>query len=145
MTSRAQEIVVLNGPAGVGKSTVSLHLRELVPGTVAIEGDSLRAFVPGDALILAAVRPIARQRCSRPRISRWARRASSSITHLSCAPRLFPKRARDQGCVRATAFTFAGAARDVRRARARTAGAHASRVSAVHECHAEIHENLDHL
>jgi predicted kinase len=45
----AQEVIVLNGPAGVGKSTVSQHLRELVPGTVAISGDALRSFVPGNA------------------------------------------------------------------------------------------------
>jgi predicted kinase len=45
----AQEVIVLNGPAGVGKSTVSQLLRELVPGTVAISGDALRSFVPGNA------------------------------------------------------------------------------------------------
>jgi predicted kinase len=46
---KAREVIVLNGPAGVGKSTVSQHLRELVPGTVAISGDALRSFVPGNA------------------------------------------------------------------------------------------------
>jgi predicted kinase len=45
----SQHVIVLNGPAGVGKSTVSQHLRELLPGTVAIEGDALRSFVPGNA------------------------------------------------------------------------------------------------
>jgi len=45
----AQEIIVLNGPAGVGKSTVSSHLRGIVAGTVAISGDHLRNFTPDDA------------------------------------------------------------------------------------------------
>lgn len=39
-------LVVLNGPPGVGKTTVSRLLADLLPGTVRIEGDRLRAFVP---------------------------------------------------------------------------------------------------
>src|SRR5690348_15023803 len=44
-----QSIVVLNGPAGVGKTTVSRHLMALIPGTVLIPGDVLREFAPVDA------------------------------------------------------------------------------------------------
>src|SRR5437773_2231819 len=43
------EIVVLNGPPGVGKTTVAACLRGLLPGTVVIEGDALRAFTPQNA------------------------------------------------------------------------------------------------
>jgi chloramphenicol 3-O-phosphotransferase len=42
-------ILLLNGPAGVGKSTVADHLAELSPGTVCIHGDMLRSFAPADA------------------------------------------------------------------------------------------------
>ncbi|MFO0619235.1 MAG: ABC transporter ATP-binding protein, partial [Polyangiaceae bacterium] len=40
------EIVIINGPPGVGKTTVSRCLSALLPGTVCIEGDRLRAFAP---------------------------------------------------------------------------------------------------
>ncbi len=50
MDPRNQEIILLTGPAGVGKSTVTRHLRGLLQGTVAISGDALRAFAPDDAL-----------------------------------------------------------------------------------------------
>ena len=43
------EVVVLNGPPGVGKSTVAAVLRAFVPGTVAISGDALRDFAPPNA------------------------------------------------------------------------------------------------
>jgi len=42
-------IVVINGPPGVGKTTVSKALAKLRPGTVCIHGDQLRAFAPEDA------------------------------------------------------------------------------------------------
>lgn len=45
----APRLVVLNGPPGVGKSSVARQLRDLRPGTVAIEGDALRAFVSDQA------------------------------------------------------------------------------------------------
>jgi predicted kinase len=43
------EVVIINGPPGVGKTTVSRVLASLVPGTVCIRGDDLRAFSPIDA------------------------------------------------------------------------------------------------
>jgi chloramphenicol 3-O-phosphotransferase len=43
------EVIVINGPPGVGKSSVTTALRGLVPGTVAISGAELRAFAPPDA------------------------------------------------------------------------------------------------
>jgi predicted kinase len=43
------EIVVINGPPGVGKTTVATALSALQPGTVQICGDELRAFAPPDA------------------------------------------------------------------------------------------------
>jgi hypothetical protein len=42
-------IIVINGPPGVGKTTVSKALAKLVSGTVCIHGDHLRAFAPEDA------------------------------------------------------------------------------------------------
>jgi len=42
-------VIVLNGPRGVGKTTVLSHLCTLLAGTVAINGDQLRAFAPPDA------------------------------------------------------------------------------------------------
>jgi chloramphenicol 3-O-phosphotransferase len=42
-------IILLNGPAGVGKSSVAAHLAVLAPGSVSIRGDDLRAFAPADA------------------------------------------------------------------------------------------------
>jgi len=43
------EVIILNGPPGVGKTAVAAALRSLVPGTVSISGDELRAFAPPDA------------------------------------------------------------------------------------------------
>jgi chloramphenicol 3-O-phosphotransferase len=42
-------IIVINGPPGVGKTSVSKALTGLLPGTVCIHGDHLRAFAPEDA------------------------------------------------------------------------------------------------
>lgn len=44
-------VIMLNGPAGVGKTTVAAHLARLVPGSVCIRGDDLRAFAPADARV----------------------------------------------------------------------------------------------
>lgn len=44
-----KELVLLNGPAGVGKTTVSRSLAAKLDGTVCISGDDLRAFAPSDA------------------------------------------------------------------------------------------------
>jgi len=43
------EVIVINGPPGIGKSSVTAQLRTLAPGTVAISGAELRAFAPPDA------------------------------------------------------------------------------------------------
>jgi predicted kinase len=43
------EVVIINGPPGVGKTTVSKILADLLPGTVCISGDDLRAFAPNNA------------------------------------------------------------------------------------------------
>jgi ABC-type branched-subunit amino acid transport system ATPase component len=42
-------VVLLIGPAGVGKTTVARHLRDLRPASIAIAGDDLRAFSPDGA------------------------------------------------------------------------------------------------
>lgn len=42
-------VVVINGPAGVGKTTISKHLASSFPGTVSISGDAVRDFSPSDA------------------------------------------------------------------------------------------------
>ena len=42
-------IVIVNGPPGVGKTTVCKAIAKLRPGTVCIHGDDLRAFAPADA------------------------------------------------------------------------------------------------
>ncbi|MEI9941286.1 MAG: AAA family ATPase [Pseudomonadota bacterium] len=42
------EVVIVNGPPAAGKTTVTAELRLLLPGTVAISGDALRAFAPAD-------------------------------------------------------------------------------------------------
>lgn len=43
------EVIIVNGPPGVGKTSLAAELRTFVPGTVAISGDELRAFAPADA------------------------------------------------------------------------------------------------
>lgn len=42
------QVIIINGPAGVGKSTICRVLSELSPGTIAISGDALRHFAPRD-------------------------------------------------------------------------------------------------
>lgn len=39
------QVIILNGPAGVGKSTVGRALAALAPNGVCIHGDDLRAFI----------------------------------------------------------------------------------------------------
>jgi predicted kinase len=46
---RVADVLIVNGPPGVGKTTVSRVLAEMLPGTVCIHGDELRAFAPKDA------------------------------------------------------------------------------------------------
>ncbi|MGY4748297.1 hypothetical protein ACVNHC_00375 [Pannonibacter sp. Q-1] len=42
-------VVIINGPAGVGKTSVSLKLAGMLPGTINISGDAIRWFAPPDA------------------------------------------------------------------------------------------------
>ena len=42
------EVVIVNGPNAAGKTSVTAALKLLLPGTVAISGDALRAFAPAD-------------------------------------------------------------------------------------------------
>lgn len=42
-------LLVLNGPPGVGKTTVAAIIQRRSPDTVVISGDALRAFAPEDA------------------------------------------------------------------------------------------------
>src|SRR5262245_14233383 len=41
-------LVVINGPAGVGKTTISRHLAGIYPGTINVSGDALLFFGPPD-------------------------------------------------------------------------------------------------
>ncbi len=43
------DVIIVNGPPGVGKTTVARLLADLQPGSVCIHGDGLRAFAPLDA------------------------------------------------------------------------------------------------
>ncbi|MGE6781707.1 AAA family ATPase [Ensifer adhaerens] len=43
------QVVIINGPAGVGKSTVSRILANRWDGTINISGDALRHFAPANA------------------------------------------------------------------------------------------------
>lgn len=45
-------IIVINGPAGVGKSTISAQLVGALPNTISISGDCLRSFAPAHARAL---------------------------------------------------------------------------------------------
>ena len=44
-----REVILLNGPPGAGKTTAARALSALVPGTVGISGDAVRAFAPHEA------------------------------------------------------------------------------------------------
>lgn len=41
-------VVIINGPAGVGKTSVSSKLAEMLPGTINVSGDAIRWFAPPD-------------------------------------------------------------------------------------------------
>jgi cytidylate kinase len=43
------EIIIINGPAGVGKTTVSKKLGQSLENSVVIHGDMLRSFAPENA------------------------------------------------------------------------------------------------
>jgi len=51
----SQRVVVINGPTGVGKTTVMALLSSRVPGSVAISGDTIRRFAPRDPAVTRAV------------------------------------------------------------------------------------------
>jgi hypothetical protein len=44
-----KELIIINGPPGVGKTTTSMGLFQAMPGSVCIHGDQLRSFAPVDA------------------------------------------------------------------------------------------------
>src|SRR5512132_3564975 len=48
-------VIVINGPTGVGKTTVMSLLASRVPGSVSITGDALRRFAPTDPAVTRAV------------------------------------------------------------------------------------------
>lgn len=41
-------VVIINGPAGVGKTTISANLARMLSGTINISGDAIRWFAPVD-------------------------------------------------------------------------------------------------
>jgi hypothetical protein len=43
------DIIIINGPAGVGKTTVSKILGQCLENSIVIHGDTLRSFAPVDA------------------------------------------------------------------------------------------------
>ncbi|HYP74568.1 MAG TPA: AAA family ATPase [Polyangiaceae bacterium] len=45
----ASQVIIVNGPPGAGKTSVTAELRLLLDNTVAISGDALRGFAPADA------------------------------------------------------------------------------------------------
>lgn len=45
------EVLLINGPAGVGKTTVASRLKLRVPGTVCVHGDQILAFSPPDVRV----------------------------------------------------------------------------------------------
>ena len=48
-------VIVLNGPTGVGKTTIMSLLASRVPGSVSINGDAVRRFAPADPAVTRAV------------------------------------------------------------------------------------------
>lgn len=48
-------VIVINGPTGVGKTTVMSQLASRVPGSVSITGDALRRFAPSDPAVTRAM------------------------------------------------------------------------------------------
>jgi hypothetical protein len=48
-------VVVINGPTGVGKTTVMSLLASRVPGSVSITGDAVRRFAPTDPAVTRAL------------------------------------------------------------------------------------------
>jgi hypothetical protein len=48
-------VIVINGPTGVGKTTVMSLLASRVPGSVSITGDAVRRFAPTDPAVTRAL------------------------------------------------------------------------------------------
>ena len=49
------QVIVINGPTGVGKTTVMSLLASRVPGSVAITGDAVRRFAPTSPAVTRAL------------------------------------------------------------------------------------------